>query len=49
MGIVLRCRPLPYAAFAENSRGKFPGKSAAGNQFFSMKRHSGCGCEETWV
>jgi hypothetical protein len=40
---------LPYAAFAENSRGKFPCRAFAGNQLFSKSVQSGGGCVEIWV
>jgi hypothetical protein len=40
---------LPYAAFAENSRGKIPRQGGAGNQFFSMLLQSDPGCVAIWV
>jgi hypothetical protein len=39
----------PYAAFAENSRGKFRSRDAPGNQFFSMQAQAGTGCVEVRV
>ena len=36
--------PLPYAAFAENSRGKIRFPPGPGNQIFSMRAKDGGGC-----